>query len=122
MALFFPDFEAPTVIVRRKKPVHTSISEHEPELSEGSKAQAIQQVKRTIAVVGKSAYLENQELILEKIQSSGFNVAVQKEFSLTRQQALDIFNSLENSASFDKFITQLSDSPLLVIGLAKEGN
>ncbi|XP_050407601.1 thioredoxin domain-containing protein 6 isoform X2 [Patella vulgata] len=97
MAFFFPDQAAPT----HKK----------------SKASSVQ---RTLALIRPDAFRTQREEILEKIRESGFKVALQKEMTLTKEQAAEFYKEHEDQPYFEDLITRMSSGPLMALGLARD--
>ncbi|KAK6181619.1 hypothetical protein SNE40_009441 [Patella caerulea] len=97
MAFFFPDQAAPT---HRK-----------------SKTSSVQ---RTLALIRPDAFRTQREEILEKIRESGFKVALQKEMTLTKEQAAEFYKEHEGQPYFEDLITRMSSGPLMALGLARD--
>ncbi|CAH1788238.1 unnamed protein product [Owenia fusiformis] len=98
LAFFFPDFNVPVVPGSGPKP----------------------KIQRTLALIRPDALTESKDAILEKIRAAGFEVALQKEVQLTKEQAEEFYKEHEGQDYFEELTTRMSSGPLLALGLARE--
>ncbi|ESO85411.1 hypothetical protein LOTGIDRAFT_107502 [Lottia gigantea] len=77
-------------------------------------------VERTLALIRPDAFRTKRDEILEKIRESGFKVALQKQMTLSREQAAEFYKEHEGQPYFEDLVTRMSSGPLLALGLARE--
>ncbi|XP_075257801.1 thioredoxin domain-containing protein 6-like isoform X1 [Convolutriloba macropyga] len=97
LAFFFPNAELPMQEMREKG---------EPQ--------------RTLAIIRPDAYRERGDEILAQIKASGFTVALQKEVTLTREQAEAFYEEHREQPFFEMLVDNMTSGPVLALGLARE--
>jgi len=98
LAFFFPDFH------KKKKT---------------SQSKAIR-VQRTLALIRPDALRKYRDDILDKIRSSGFEIANAKEVSLTAEQAAEFYKEHAEQDYFDKLVKHMSSGPVMALALCRE--
>ncbi|XP_046555994.1 LOW QUALITY PROTEIN: thioredoxin domain-containing protein 3 homolog [Haliotis rubra] len=98
MAFFFPDMATPTIPAPGSQP----------------------QLQRTMALIRPDAFGKNKDEIMEKIKEAGFKVALQKEMTLTEDQAKEFYKEHTDKPYFDELIARMTSGPLMALGLARE--
>ncbi|ELT87722.1 hypothetical protein CAPTEDRAFT_96991 [Capitella teleta] len=97
LAFFFPNYTVPTV-PRGKKP----------------------HVQRTLALIRPDALREKKEEIMAKVKEAGFQIAMQKEMQLTKEQAEAFYSEHKGESYFDTLTTRMSSGPVLALALARD--
>lgn len=59
------------------------------------------------------------DAILSKIEESGFQIALSKEITLTKEQAADFYKDHSDKDFFDSLCTHMSSGPILALCLAR---
>ncbi|XP_063724854.1 thioredoxin domain-containing protein 6-like isoform X3 [Symsagittifera roscoffensis] len=77
-------------------------------------------LQRTLAIIRPDAYRERGEEILSQIKASGFDVALQKELHLTREQAEGFYAEHKDEPFFQMLVDNMTSGPVLALGLARE--
>ncbi|XP_020893204.1 thioredoxin domain-containing protein 3 homolog isoform X2 [Exaiptasia diaphana] len=98
LAFFFPDFAAPTVLGKRKK----------------------RRLQRTLALIRPDALRTRKESIINKIQESGFTIAMSKEMQLTKEQAENFYSEHKDTEYFDQLVNNMISGPMMALCLARE--
>ncbi|KAL8583280.1 hypothetical protein ACOMHN_043057 [Nucella lapillus] len=96
MAFFFPHMQIPTIQKKKKT------------------------VERTLALIRPDAFASNRDAILERIKEAGFQIALQKEVTLTKEQAEDFYKEHAGQHYYEELTARMSSGPLLALGLARE--
>jgi len=96
LAFFFPTYVCPRSRRRKRK------------------------VERTLAIIRPSAVKQHREAILETIKESGFEIALQKEMQLTREQVEDFYAEHQGTEYYDSLIDNMVSGPVLALGLARD--
>lgn len=78
------------------------------------------EIQRTLAIIRPDAYRERGEEILSQIKASGFTVALQKELTLTREQAMAFYAEHKDEPFFEMLVDNMTSGPVLALGLARE--
>ncbi|XP_041374381.1 thioredoxin domain-containing protein 3 homolog isoform X4 [Gigantopelta aegis] len=97
LAFFFPNLALPTVSADRS---------HRPQ--------------RTLALIRPDAFRKHKDEIMDKIKEAGFRVALQKEMTLTKEQAEEFYKEHRDKPYFEELTTRMSNGPLMALGLARE--
>lgn len=96
LAFFFPTYVCPRSRRRKRK------------------------VERTLALIRPSAVKQHREAILETIKESGFEIALQKEMQLTREQVAEFYAEHKGTEYYDSLIDNMVSGPVLALGLARD--
>ncbi|XP_064647235.1 thioredoxin domain-containing protein 3 homolog isoform X5 [Lineus longissimus] len=109
LAFFFPNFSKPTrTVVKPTK-----------EKKKKGKKQKAPKIERTLALIRPDAVANHKEEILAKVKEAGFEVALQKEVQLTKEQAEEFYKEHRGEEYFEELTTKMSCGPLLALGLAR---
>ena len=65
-------------------------------------------LQRTLAIIRPDAYRERGEEILSQIKASGFDVALQKELHLTREQAEGFYAEHKDEPFFQMLVDNMT--------------
>ncbi|XP_076450985.1 thioredoxin domain-containing protein 6-like isoform X20 [Babylonia areolata] len=96
LAFFFPNMHAPTIQKKKKD------------------------IQRTLALIRPEAFAKNKDEILQKIKEAGFQIALQKEVVLTKEQAEEFYREHEGQHYYEELTKRMSSGPLMALGLARE--
>ncbi|XP_063063100.1 thioredoxin domain-containing protein 6-like [Engraulis encrasicolus] len=75
---------------------------------------------RTFALIRPGLVKETREEILQAIHDAGFQIAMQKEMTLTEEQAREFYKQHEGQDYFDSFISHMTSGPVLALALTRE--
>ncbi|KAF5396235.1 hypothetical protein PHET_10867, partial [Paragonimus heterotremus] len=124
LAFFYPEFQPPTVRVRRPRPVvelAEDASGTEAQPTSGPFLAGIPTgIQRTVALLRPKAYALYKNEILQRIEEAGFVVALQKEVQLTKEQAEQYYSDHRGENYFDELTTVMSEGPILALLLARQ--
>ncbi|KAK7111971.1 hypothetical protein V1264_011505 [Littorina saxatilis] len=96
LAFFFPHMDAPKLHTKKKD------------------------VQRTLALIRPDAFASQKDEILQKIKDAGFEIALSKVVSLSREQAENFYKEHEGQPYFEDLVTRMSSGPMLALGLARD--
>uniref|UniRef100_H2ZDH8 Nucleoside diphosphate kinase-like domain-containing protein n=1 Tax=Ciona savignyi TaxID=51511 RepID=H2ZDH8_CIOSA len=111
LGFFFPDFKPPTY--RSAKSAASRAS--------GRRSKTPSQkprLQRTLAIIRPDALKAHKDAILQKIDESGFKIAMQKEMTLTREQAESFYSEHKDKDYFEPLVKQMTCGPVLALCLA----
>ncbi|XP_026530661.1 thioredoxin domain-containing protein 3 [Notechis scutatus] len=77
-------------------------------------------VERTLALIRPSLLKERRESILNRIVENGFEIAMQKEITLSEEQAREFYRESENQDYFPYLLDQMTSGPTLALALVRE--
>ena len=66
------------------------------------------QIQRTLAIIRPDAYRERGDEILSQIKASGFQIALQKEMMLSREQAAEFYKEHQEQPFFEMLIENMT--------------
>ncbi|KAL5005973.1 hypothetical protein ScPMuIL_017131 [Solemya velum] len=95
LAFFFPNFAVPSKVAQAK-------------------------LQRTLALIRPDAFKLHKDEILDKIRESGFQVAMQKEMFLTKEQAEAFYSEHMGQPYFEELVNRMISGPLMALGLARQ--
>ncbi|XP_063158025.1 thioredoxin domain-containing protein 3 [Candoia aspera] len=93
LAFFFPDFSK-----AKKEPV----------------------IERTLALIRPSLLKERRESILKRIEEYGFEIAMEKEITLSEEQAREFYKEHEKQDYFPFLLDQMTSGPTLALALIQD--
>uniref|UniRef100_A0A8C6Y6Y2 NME/NM23 family member 8 n=1 Tax=Naja naja TaxID=35670 RepID=A0A8C6Y6Y2_NAJNA len=88
--------------------------------SDFSKQRNEKSVERTLALIRPSLLKERRESILNRIVENGFEIAMQKEITLSEEQAREFYRECENQDYFPYLLDQMTSGPTLALALVRE--
>ncbi|XP_026557970.1 thioredoxin domain-containing protein 3 [Pseudonaja textilis] len=88
--------------------------------SDFSKPRNEKVVERTLALIRPSLLKERRESILNRIVENGFEIAMQKEITLSEEQAREFYRGCENQDYFPYLLDQMTSGPTLALALVRE--
>ncbi|XP_029657962.2 thioredoxin domain-containing protein 3 homolog isoform X2 [Octopus sinensis] len=77
-------------------------------------------IERTLAIIRPDAYTLYKDEIIAKIHEAGFNIALQKEFTLCRSDIEEFYSHVVEEDYFEDLVEEMTSGPLLALGLARE--
>ncbi|CAI7994440.1 Thioredoxin domain-containing protein 3 homolog [Geodia barretti] len=77
-------------------------------------------IQRTLALIRPDCLAKHRDEMLEKVQEAGFEIAMQKELTLTREQAAEFYKEHEGKEYFESLCNTMSSGPMLALCLARE--
>ncbi|XP_030635013.1 thioredoxin domain-containing protein 3 homolog [Chanos chanos] len=77
-------------------------------------------VQRTVALIRPGLLRERKDEILQTIRDSGFQIAMQREMTLTEEQARMFYREHEGKDYFPCLIHHMTSGPLLALALTRE--
>lgn len=77
-------------------------------------------IQRTVAIIRPDAWQQYGTSILAKIQEAGFQIAMQKQLTLTKEQAAEFYKEHTGKDYFDSLCTHMSSGPMMALCLARE--
>ena len=77
-------------------------------------------IQRTVAIIRPDAWQQHGASILAKIQEAGFQIAMQKQLTLTKEQAAEFYKEHTGKDYFDSLCTHMSSGPMMALCLARE--
>ena len=86
LAFFFPDFNVPKVAEKRTK----------------------KRLQRTLALIRPNALEKNRDSIMQKIQEAGFLIAMEKEVTLSREQAEEFYSDHKGQDYFESLVNTMT--------------
>nr|XP_015214595.1 PREDICTED: thioredoxin domain-containing protein 3 homolog isoform X1 [Lepisosteus oculatus]XP_015214596.1 PREDICTED: thioredoxin domain-containing protein 3 homolog isoform X1 [Lepisosteus oculatus] len=78
-------------------------------------------VERTLALIRPEIVKEKKGEILQRIQESGFTIAMQKEVMLTEEQVHQFYSDHVGKDYFPALLSNMTSGPVLALALAKKG-
>ncbi|XP_015709686.1 thioredoxin domain-containing protein 3 isoform X2 [Coturnix japonica] len=79
-----------------------------------------QKFEKTLALIRPCVLRERRDSILQSIKDDGFEVAMQKEITLTEEQAREFYKEHENEDYFPALLEQMTSGPTLVLALTRQ--
>ncbi|XP_041923870.1 thioredoxin domain-containing protein 6-like [Alosa sapidissima] len=77
-------------------------------------------IQRTFALLRPSLVKEKKNEILQAVHDAGFQVAIQKEITLSEEQAREFYKEHEGKDYFQSFIKHMTSGPVLALALTRE--
>ncbi|XP_062377208.1 thioredoxin domain-containing protein 6-like [Sardina pilchardus] len=77
-------------------------------------------IQKTFALIRPSLVKEKKSEILQAVHDAGFQVAIQKEITLSEEQAREFYKEHEGKDYFQGFINQMTSGPVLALALTRE--
>ncbi|KAL2085637.1 hypothetical protein ACEWY4_018957 [Coilia grayii] len=90
------------------------------DFSSGTMGKTDSRIQRTVALIRPSLVKEKKNEILQAIHDAGFKVAMQKEMTLSEEQAREFYKEHEGKDYFPSFINHMTSGPVLALALTKE--
>ncbi|XP_065485830.1 thioredoxin domain-containing protein 3 [Caloenas nicobarica] len=79
-----------------------------------------QKVERTLALIRPSLLKERRDSVLQRIRNDGFEIAMQKEIILSKEQVREFYKEHENEDYFPVLLEQMTSGPTLILALTRE--
>ncbi|XP_072185943.1 thioredoxin domain-containing protein 3 [Excalfactoria chinensis] len=79
-----------------------------------------QKFEKTLALIRPCVLRERRNSILQSIKDDGFEVAMQKEITLTEEQAREFYKEHQNEDYFPALLEQMTSGPTLVLALTRQ--
>ncbi len=76
--------------------------------------------RHTLALIRPSALAKYKDDVLEKIKSSGFEIAMARQVQLDRQDAEDFYSEQRDQPFFEELVAEMISGPLMVLCLVKD--
>ncbi|KAJ8010674.1 hypothetical protein DPEC_G00077580 [Dallia pectoralis] len=76
-------------------------------------------IQKTVALIRPSLLRARKDEILKTIHDSGFQIVMQKELTLTEDQAKEFYKDHEGTDYFPCFINHMTSGPLLALALTR---
>uniref|UniRef100_A0A8C7RR76 Nucleoside diphosphate kinase-like domain-containing protein n=1 Tax=Oncorhynchus mykiss TaxID=8022 RepID=A0A8C7RR76_ONCMY len=86
------------------------------EMDAGSNAR----IEKTLALIRPSLLREKKDEILKTIHDSGFQIAMQREVTLTEDQAKEFYKEHEGTDFFPCLINHMTSGPVLALALTRD--
>lgn len=77
-------------------------------------------IERTLALIRPDVLAQFRDSIIEKIAEAGFEIALQKELHLSKEEAAEFYKEHEGQDYFDSLCTHMSSGPMMALCLARE--
>lgn len=77
-------------------------------------------IERTLALIRPDALANHKDAILEKIKDAGFEIAYEKELTLSKEEAEEFYKEHEDKDFYDSLTTHMSSGPMMALCLARE--
>ncbi|MBN3324653.1 TXND3 protein, partial [Atractosteus spatula] len=77
-------------------------------------------IQKTLALIRPSLLREKKDEILKTIHESGFQIAMQKELTLTEEQATEFYKDHAGQEYFPSLIKHMMSGPVLALALTRE--
>ncbi|XP_040520620.1 thioredoxin domain-containing protein 3 isoform X1 [Gallus gallus] len=79
-----------------------------------------QKFEKTLALIRPCVLRERRNSIMQSIKDDGFEVAMQKEITLSEEQAREFYKEHENEDYFPALLEQMTSGPTLVLALTRQ--
>ncbi|POI28156.1 hypothetical protein CIB84_008094 [Bambusicola thoracicus] len=79
-----------------------------------------QKFEKTLALIRPCVLRERRNSIMQSIKDDGFEVAMQKEITLSEEQAREFYKEHENEDYFPALLEQMTSGPTLVLALTRK--
>ncbi|XP_042673343.1 thioredoxin domain-containing protein 3 [Centrocercus urophasianus] len=79
-----------------------------------------QRFEKTLALIRPCVLRERRDSIMQSIKDDGFEVAMQKEITLSEEQAREFYKEHENEDYFPALLEQMTSGPTLVLALTRQ--
>nr|CAB3264380.1 CiIC3 thioredoxin domain-containing protein 3 homolog [Phallusia mammillata] len=113
LGFFFPDYRPPTY-----KSSRSSMSRASGRSKAASRAES--RVQKTLAIIRPDALKRHKDAILTKIEEAGFKIAMQKEMTLSQEQAEDFYAEHKETDYFEPLVKQMTCGPVLALCLVRD--
>ncbi|XP_042566146.1 thioredoxin domain-containing protein 6 [Clupea harengus] len=91
------------------------------DFSTGTMGKKDSRTQRTVALIRPSLVKEKKDEILQAIHDAGFQVAIQKEMTLSEEQAREFYKEHEGQDYLQSLINHMTSGPVLALALTREG-
>uniref|UniRef100_A0AAY5L6N0 Nucleoside diphosphate kinase-like domain-containing protein n=1 Tax=Esox lucius TaxID=8010 RepID=A0AAY5L6N0_ESOLU len=85
-----------------------------------TQAGSISEIQKTLALIRPSLLRKRKDEILKTIHDFGFQIAMQREITLTDEQAKEFYKDHDGTDYFPGLINQMTSGPLLALALTRE--
>uniref|UniRef100_A0A8C9FW73 NME/NM23 family member 8 n=1 Tax=Pavo cristatus TaxID=9049 RepID=A0A8C9FW73_PAVCR len=79
-----------------------------------------QKFEKTLALIRPCVLRERRNSIMQRIKDDGFEVAMQKEITLSEEQAREFYKEHENEDYFPALLEQMTSGPTPVLALTRQ--
>ena len=116
LAFFFPNFTPPRAVMPQS--VRAAMDSDMTNLDDVFPVTT--GPERTVTIIRPEALKAHREQILDEIEEAGFQIVRQKEISLTREQAEQLYEAQKDEEHFEALIQHMTSGPSLVLCLARD--
>ena len=108
LGFFFPNFTPPRAIMPQS--VRTQLNE---DLTDADDVFPAKTPERTVTIIRPEALKSHRDQILAEIEDAGFQIVRQKEISLSREQAEQLYEAQKNTDHYEPLIEHMTSGNLI---------